>query len=380
MQKKLFYFFLFITSFVNAQNNNCSGAVSLVLGTNFATGEVTSTNVAATSDGPTASCQTDAAENVWFTVVVPASGKLTIETQSVTSSLFNDSVLSVYSGTCGSLIQVACDDDSGQGSFSLVSLTGQTPGATLYISVWKYDSTIDSGQFRVSAYDPLPAVNDNCAQAVTLAVGTSFASGAITTNNLAATIDGPVPSCRAGAIDNIWFKVVVPASGNLNIETREVANSLFNDSVLTVYSGVCGSLTQIACNDDGNVIDSFSLVSLTGLTPGTTIYVSVWKYSAWIDNGEFQISAYDNSVLSTTELSSNQDKISVFPNPFIDQLAISDIDHVKSISIKDSSGRLVKKMDTFSSHLYLADLQQGMYYIILKMNDGSTRTIKTIKK
>ncbi|MEY8758982.1 T9SS type A sorting domain-containing protein [Chryseobacterium tongliaoense] len=381
MKKILFYFFLLAVNVVNAQNNNCSGAVALTLGTNFATGAITSTNVAATTDGSVPSCQTDASENVWFSVVVPPSGKLTVETRQQTGSLFDDSVLTVYSGACGSLTQIGCDDDDGQGAFSLVSLTGQTPGATLYISVWKYDSSIDSGQFRVSAYDPFPVANDNCTQAVSLTVGTDFTTSAITATNVGATTDGSAPSCRAAAVDNVWFKVIVPASGNLKIETREAVNSLFDDSVITVYSGTCGSLTQIACNDDGNLIDSFSLVSLTGQTPGTTLYVSVWKYSSVLtDNGEFQISAFDNSVLSTNEVSVHQEKIDAFPNPFIDQLTISHIDRVKSISITDVSGRLVKQIKQLISPLYLGDLQHGIYYITLKMNDGSTRTIKTIKK
>ena len=38
--------------------------------------------------------------------------------------------------------------------FSTVSLTGQTPGAILYISVWRYSlGTGTDGTFKISAYD-----------------------------------------------------------------------------------------------------------------------------------------------------------------------------------------------------------------------------------
>ncbi|UOV00066.1 T9SS type A sorting domain-containing protein [Chryseobacterium daecheongense] len=380
MRKNLLFCLSFLAAiFVNAQNDNCSGATTLSVGTSFASGAVTSTNVGATTDGTIASCDSDAAENVWFKVVVPASGKLTIETREVSTSLFDDSVLTVYSGACGNLTEVDCDDDGGQGTFSLLSLTGQTPGTTLYISVWKYDSTVDSGEFQISAYDPVPPANDNCSGAVTLTVGTNFASGAITSTNIAASTDGTAPSCSTDAVENVWYKVIVPPSGNLTIEAQETSGSQFDDSVLTVYSGSCGSLTQVACDDDSGT-GLFSLLTLTGQTPGATLYISAWKYDSSVSGGEFQISAYDSSALSTNEVAGNKNKIKVSPNPFTDLITISDASDVKSVTVLDASGKLIKTIEKPSSSLYLGDLKAGVYLLTLKMNDGTVKTIKTIKK
>lgn len=378
MKKLLLYFFLLTITFVNAQNDNCSGAIPLTVGASFSAGAVTSSNVGSTIDGTLPSCNSDAVDNVWFTVVVPASGNVTIETREAAGSSFDDSVLTVYTGTCGSLNEIACNDDTNADLFSLVSLTGQTPGATLYVSAWKYDSTVDSGNFQISAYE-LISTNNICSQAVPLTIGTDFASGSIVTNNGGATTDGTVPSCNGDAVDNIWFSVVVPASGNVTIETNEVSGSPFDDSVLTVYSGSCGTLTEIACNDDGGD-GFFSLVTLTGQTPGSTLYVSAWKYDSSISIGEFQISAYDSTVLSTNETTKKIDKLKVSPNPFSDFITISDISDVKLISVIDISGRLVKKIEKVSSSIYLGDLKEGVYLISLKLNDGTTKTIKAIKK
>ncbi|GAB0157610.1 hypothetical protein CHRYSEOSP005_28890 [Chryseobacterium sp. Alg-005] len=380
MRKNLLFCLSFLTAiFMNAQNDNCSGATTLTVGTTFASGAITSTNVGATTDGTSASCDSNAAENVWFKVVVPASGKLKIETREVSTSLFDDSVLTVYTGSCGTLTEIDCDDDGGQGAFSLLSLTGQTPGTTLYISVWKYDSTIDSGEFQISAFDPIPATNDNCAQAVSLTVGTNFASGAITSTNLGASTDGTIPSCSSDAVENVWYTVIVPASGNLTIETQGVSGSQYDDTVVTVYSGTCGSLTQIGCDDDSGT-GVFSLITLTGQTPGATLYVSAWKYDSGVGNGEFQISAYDTSALSTHEVAENKNKIKVSPNPFHEMLTISDVSDVKSVTVLDASGKLIKTIEKPSSSLYLGDLKQGLYLLTLKMNDGTVKTIKTIKK
>ncbi|SFN36630.1 Por secretion system C-terminal sorting domain-containing protein [Chryseobacterium oleae] len=379
MKKKLlFCMSLLATTLVYAQNDDCSGATSLVVGADFTSGAITSTNTNATTDGSVPSCNSDAVENVWFSVVVPASGNLKIETQEVSGSLFDDSVLTVYSGTCGALTEIDCNDDAA-GLFSLISLTGQTPGTTLYVSVWKYDSDIANGDFQISAYDPLPPSNDNCSGATPLTVGTDFASGTITSNNSGATTDGAVPSCNADAVENIWFSVVVPASGNLTIETKETSGSSFGDSTVSVYSGTCGSLTEVGCNDDGGD-GLFSLISLTGQTPGATLYISAWKYDAGEGNGEFQISAYDSTALSTQEVAENTKKISVSPNPFNDLLTISDVSDVKSVSVTDALGRRVKTIEKPSASIHLGDLKEGIYFVTLKMNDGSIKTLKTIKK
>jgi len=379
MKKVLFSLFLFAIVFVNAQNDDCTGAISLTMGTDFVSGAITSNNTGATTDGSVPSCNSDAVENVWFKVVVPQSGNLKIETKEASGSTFDDTVITAYSGSCGSLTEIGCNDDGGDDYFSLLSLTGQTPGATLYISVWKYNDTIDSGDFQISAYELIPPANDGCTGAVSLTVGTDFPSGAITSDNTEATTDGSLPSCNADAVENVWFKVVVPQSGNLKIETKEVSGSDFDDTVLTAYSGSCGSLTEIGCNeDDGD--GYFSLLSLTGQTPGATLYISVWKYSDYTDNGEFQISAYDDTLLATHEVSDQNEKIKIFPNPFTDLLNISDVSNIKSIHIADISGRLTKVIKKPSSSVYLGDLKQGMYLITLNMEDGTSKTIKTIKK
>ncbi|MBC8644408.1 hypothetical protein H9W95_11040 [Flavobacterium lindanitolerans] len=109
-------------------NDNCSGAIALTASGDFATGAIVGTVSGATTvTGLTYACQTNRAEDVWYSVVVPASGRLTIETKAQTGSTMTDSVLSVFSGTCSSLTEIACDDDTGDGNFSMLTVTNQTP-------------------------------------------------------------------------------------------------------------------------------------------------------------------------------------------------------------------------------------------------------------
>ncbi|WP_298393232.1 GEVED domain-containing protein [Flavobacterium sp.] len=172
--------FYFVTSPVN---DNCSGAIALTVGNVFGTNPVVGTNAAATNSNPPApGCASFLGGDVWYSVTVPASGSITLETNPATGSPITDTGLAVYSGSCSNLVLVECDDDdSTNGNFSLVSLTGRTPGEILYFNVWEYSNDA-VGQFQVSAYDcpsttPAPtgdAVQNFCGSAT---VGDLFADG-----------------------------------------------------------------------------------------------------------------------------------------------------------------------------------------------------------
>ena len=94
-----------------------------------------------------------------------------------------------------------------------------------------------------------------------------------------------------------------------------------------------------------------------------------------------QVEDYTIQVNSATTGTTNVDKakVSVYPNPFHDVLNISDVKGVKSVSVSDVAGRLVKNMKA-AAQLNLSDLKTGMYIVTLHMEDGSAKSIKTIKK
>jgi hypothetical protein len=127
-------------------NNLCDNATPLTIGGNFNDHNITSTLLG--SDGIIWG-------NVWFRVTAPATGFLTIETDQASGSNMHDTYMAIYSGTCASTTLVAQDDNSGNGNFSKISLSGLTPGTTLYVKVEEDASTTDpTGTFEISAYDP----------------------------------------------------------------------------------------------------------------------------------------------------------------------------------------------------------------------------------
>src|SRR5690606_25907020 len=95
--------------------------------------------------------------DVWYTVVVPPSGSITLETRGDGSGSITDTGLAAYSGSCDSLTSLGCNADDGDGNFSLLSLSGLNPGDMILIRAWGYNGA--QGTFQIAAYHnsiPLP--------------------------------------------------------------------------------------------------------------------------------------------------------------------------------------------------------------------------------
>lgn len=154
------------------------------------------------------------------------------------------------------------------------------------------ESSLWTGPISFRTLIPPPA-NDDCANAIALTVGTDVNNIPITTTNVSATNSNPpAPGCAAFAGGDVWFTVTVPASGSVTLETNALSGSAVTDTGMAVYSGTCGALTLLACDDDSSTNGNFSLISLNGLNPGQVLYVNAWEY--FNDSfGEFLIAAYD---------------------------------------------------------------------------------------
>ncbi len=265
-----------------------------------------------------------------------------------------------------------------------VPLSTLSPSTTYYYWVRSNcggsTSTWVSGSFTTLA---TPPANDDCSGAVLLTPGATFAQNPVTGTTIGATLTNDTTAttaCQLTRFADTWYSVVVPASGSITIETKSATGSAVTDTVLGVYTGSCGALTSVGCNDDDGD-GNFSMLSLTsanGITPGQTLLIGVWNYSS-TNNGAFQVSAYDAS-LSTSEAVITKNEVKAYPNPFSDVLNISDIKNVKSISVIDLAGRVVKSFDKPSNTLQLSELNSGMYLVVLNMNDGTKQTLKAIKK
>ena len=71
----------------------------------------------------------------------------------------------------------------------------------------------------------------------------------------------------------------MPAGGSLIFDSQ--TGTMF-DSGMGIYTapGCGGPFTSVACDDDSSPNGAMSMISATGLTPGTVVYVRFWGYNA----------------------------------------------------------------------------------------------------
>jgi hypothetical protein len=221
------------TATTSLSNDNCSGAISLTPTTTC--NYITYSSVGATaSAGITApGCASYSTGDVWFSAVVPATGELDVDLQ---SGSITDSGMAFYSGTCGALTLLECDDDDGTGSMSYISMTGLTPGITIYIRVWDFND--GTGTFGICATTPsCPSPSDLLANI---------------TSTTSVTVN--------------WNASVPPASGGYQY-----------------YISLTNTPPTNATPATGSTAAGVIGVNLTGLTPGQKYYFWVRSFCGGSD-------------------------------------------------------------------------------------------------
>jgi hypothetical protein len=117
----------------------------------------------------------------------------------------------------------------------------------------------------------------------------------------------PAPSCNPSGYlgGDIWFNVVVPASGQLFISTSALQ---ITDAAFSVYSGGCLNLNEIICVDDNQGL-LMPATTLTGLNPGDTLIIRFWGYGGSITGqvGTFEICVSDPSCCEPVTITGSAD-------------------------------------------------------------------------
>jgi hypothetical protein len=270
-------------------NDECSGAIALSVGSSCTFAQYTTTGASGSAGVPAPGCASYSGGDVWFSVVVPAGGRIIIDTD---DAVITDGGMALYSGSCGALTLIECDDDdSSNGLMPFIDRSGLTPGSTVYIRFWEYGND-NPGTFSICvstpAPPPPPPTNDDCAGAIALSVGTSCSFAQYTTAAATASAGAPAPGCASYSGGDVWFTAVVPATGRLVLDTNL---GTVTDGGMAIYSGNCGVLTLIECDDDDSANGLMPFIDRSGLTPGSTVYIRFWEYAN--DNpGTFSICAY----------------------------------------------------------------------------------------
>ncbi|GAA4356212.1 hypothetical protein GCM10023185_19790 [Hymenobacter saemangeumensis] len=263
-----------------AANDNCANAIVLPVSMACTT-PLTGTVFGATQSQPaTTNCGfgINSANDVWYRFT--ATG--TSHTITMTSQF--GAVFDVLSGTCTTNTSVYCNTVAGGGSSSR-TLGGLTAGQQYFLRVYSSGPApaASSSSFTLCIVPgPATPANDECAGALNVPVqyGTMCISQTAADNTAATASAGvPAPGCASYVDKDIWFRVTVPASGTLTLQTvSPTGGSQISDTGLAVYSGTCNNLSLEDCDDDSGS-NAYSLINVTNRMPGEVLYIRAWAYA-----------------------------------------------------------------------------------------------------
>ncbi|WP_417366726.1 choice-of-anchor L domain-containing protein [Flavobacterium beibuense] len=247
-------------------NDECADATAVPVNPDLDCAQfVTGTVYSATASAEGSTCSGTEDDDVWFSFVATSTSH-TINLNNInggTTAL--DHV--VYSGSCGSLTELYCSNPNNSVA------GGLTIGNTYYVRVYSTSSLPQTSVFDVCiGTPPPPPANDDCADAFAVTVNpdlncTSFTSGTVAW----ATPSIDANSCGGTDDDDVWFSFVATSETH-TVNLNNITGST-TDLYHAVYSGSCGSLTNLVCSDPNN-----SLVG--GLTIGETYYVRVYTWTS----------------------------------------------------------------------------------------------------
>ncbi|REJ80863.1 MAG: T9SS C-terminal target domain-containing protein [Bacteroidetes bacterium] len=171
----------------------------------------------------------------------------------------------VYSGTCGSLTQIACYTLGGNAN---ATVTGLTAGQVYYImaSPSSLNTTADAISVAITSTVGYTPPGNACASAPALVTNTTY-----TLTNAGATVNGPI--CSGSVENNVWYQWCAPS----NWPSGQAA-------YVSVFNQICNSsqgLQLTVWNTNSSCPGSAASPTLVCQNPGsTTQYYYQWTPTA----------------------------------------------------------------------------------------------------
>lgn len=256
-------------------NDDCSTAQPLIMHsdiTNCVDWGFSEFNLASPSGVPVSSCGGSPNDDVWFTFLATGTDIIIgVDAPSV------DVVHAIYSGTCGALTEIACNDFP---NYSVLS--GLTVGDIYYFRVYSNGNVnvpFNSEMYVCVALNVPPPVNDLCADAIDLVPSIDGVCSSSYTGTISTIPETSMPTCNPGfsAEDDVWFTFTATETQHaIDLTPTSISTPGFR---CEVYTGNCGAMTLVECNTH----------FLTGLTIGQEYYVRVFEPSLYFGNDPFTI-------------------------------------------------------------------------------------------
>ncbi|MCC6181485.1 MAG: T9SS type A sorting domain-containing protein [Bacteroidia bacterium] len=270
---------------------NCSNAYSVTVNGSCKTGVLQKTPTPL--ENPPISCLTptnSSYKDTWF-VFKATNPTATISISSTSGGLTRDIAFILYdaapctSNTVTTTTELACVNNViGGGTANQTetcTVTSLITNNIYYIQVLGFN--VNNSGINLNACINSPQSNDDPTDPTIIdAPSSSCVYTSANLKNATQTTCGGIsnPSCGsyvASSVD-VWFSVVVPASGDLFLQTK--IGTVANLGIATYTGTPCSSLTEIGCseaNPEGGTPSTQPSIYVTGATPSSTVYVRVWN-------------------------------------------------------------------------------------------------------
>ena len=340
-------------------NDTCSTALVLTESTDSScSNALTGTTVSATST-PDDACIGDY-NDVWYSFTPTTTGYYNIEMTNTGTSTTNTNI-SLYSGTCGSLVQESI-------SCSVSTLVQPVTASETYYVVVRSDETNVGIDFSLCAYALPPAVaNNDCINAAVMAESSDLNGNNKIVGNLDNAYYSP-ESCNSTTYETIWYSITPQYTGLYHFDFTRISGSGY----YTVFDGNdCGTIGSYVPGISScyNSVDKD-----VQLVAGNTYLISVHASAA----AEFEIFAYPDSTLNLDDVSFTG--FEFYPNPVTSTLNLRTNNTISTIEIYNIVGQKVRA-NTPNSELYTIDmstLNSGVYFVKVNINNAQ-KTFRVIK-
>jgi hypothetical protein len=241
-------------------NDICVNAQPLFTGQNCLAGN----NRNAIFDGPLSDCAEKTVGGLWYTWTADFTGTAKFSTK----AQFND-VVNVFTGDCTAPQPVLCNNRDEHGFTGEETYLNVQNGSAYFFRV-----SGQSGGFGISRGNlcvgiaqvsnaPAAPSNDDCGNAIPLIVD----AACLNNNNLNASTSSTAPSYNELARHDVWFAFNAPTLAPN--EVLEIQSNASFSEVITIYSGDCSLMTEVATNHKGGALQ------LKDLSPGNNYLLQI---------------------------------------------------------------------------------------------------------
>lgn len=225
-------------------------------------------------------CNSNYINDVWYKFVATnSSHEIRVKGQGFVDNSGN---IQFFTGTCNSLISVACTSTY-SGDSIVYNASGLITGETYFFQVYAPTYINYEAPFEVCVLSN----NDDCETAESVVLNTDYRCLTVTAGSTSNTTASTQSVCTGTADDDKWYKFTATGT-SLNIKLTPAAANGIDNAVMEIFSGNCPALNSLYCVNNTTGANAEEQLT-TGLTIGNTYYVRVYSFDDNIGKGDFEL-------------------------------------------------------------------------------------------